>query len=115
MRSELLPDACVIVRPGRSKDRYGNEVPDWTSATRTAVYGRLVARSVGRLGNGEVHTAGRTAVEQAWALILPRGTDIGARDLVETDTGTFKVEGHPITRRTMRSAHHITASLKAVE
>ncbi|MEU7177032.1 MULTISPECIES: hypothetical protein [Streptomyces] len=115
MRADLMPDACIIVRPARTQDRYGNPADDWPNATRTAVYGRLVARAVGRLGNGEVHTVGRTAVEQSWALILPAGTDIAARDLVEIDSGTFKVEGHPIRRRTMRREHHITASLKAVE
>ncbi|MFG2183077.1 hypothetical protein ACGFLS_30760 [Streptomyces abikoensis] len=114
MRAELLPDAVTIVRPGLSTDRYGNTMADWSRTTRTAVYGRLVARAVGRLGNGEVRTAVRVAVEQDWALILPAGTDIGARDQVETEHGLFTVEGKPLMRRTLRRTHHITATLKAV-
>lgn len=115
MRSALLPDAVVIVRPGRSKDRYGNDTPDWTSATRTAAYGRLVARAIATQGNGEVHNAVRIAVEGAWALILPAGTAIDQTCRVELEDGTtYRVEGKPIVRRTMSRVHHITASLKEV-
>jgi hypothetical protein len=114
MRAELLPDACVIVRPGLSKDRYGNEIADWSTGTREAVYGRLVPRSVAVQGNGELTGAKREYTEAAWALILPAGTVINSRCRVETATGTFMVQGHPVTRRTMSRAHHITANLSAV-
>jgi hypothetical protein len=111
VRAELLPDAVTIVRPGVSHDRYGNAVPDWTGATRTAVSGRLVPRAA----PPEVNTPGRVAVETDWSLILPAGTPIDATCRVEVAGGaTYSVDGDPIQRRTMRTVHHVTATLKAM-
>lgn len=114
MRAELLPDRVTIVRPGLSVDRYGNEVEDWSAGTRETVNGRLVPRSVGVQGNGETFGSKRQVTEVAWSLILPVGTGVDSRCRVETEHGTYFVQGHPVTRRTMRRAHHITATLAAV-
>ena len=111
MRAELLPDAVTIIRPGRTRDRYGNDVPDWGASTRTVVSGRLVPRAA----PPEVYAPGRVAVESDWSLILPAGTAIDATCRIEVAAGTtYSVEGDPIQRRTMRAVHHVTANLKAV-
>jgi hypothetical protein len=65
-------------------------------------------------GNGEYAGAKREFTEASWSLILQPGTAIDARCRVETEYGTFMVQGHPVARRTMSRQHHITATLAAV-
>ncbi|MGW3072733.1 hypothetical protein [Kitasatospora sp. NPDC001132] len=112
MISALMPDRLTIVRPGRSKDRYGNEIADWTKTTRKATYGRLVSRSI---ATSESHNVIRVAVEDARSLILPPDADIDAFCRVEFSDGSrYEVDGFPTIRRTARRVHHITVNLKAV-
>lgn len=102
----------VVVRPGRTVDRYNNEVPDWDAATRTTVERVVVCPS----SQVEDEATGRTTVTTGWRLYSEPGTDLDIRaaDRIEWLGQTLNVVGevarYPWPRR--GGVHHVDCRLE---
>lgn len=79
-----------VVRPGKTTDRYGNEIPDWSTATRTTVLGCSVQPTF-----GEEDTMHRDAVQSEYTIYAPAGTDVTAYDRIEWQGKDYEVVGRP--------------------
>lgn len=83
-------DTVTVLRASLVDDGYGNDVPDWSAATRTDVTGcRLQPEQAGE------YTLDREAVTTRWRLFAPAGTDLRATDRVEHAGEVYEVEGDP--------------------
>lgn len=97
--------SVVVRRATNAQDTYGNDTPDWSSATSTTVGGCSVQPQIG----SEV-TVGRETVVSRWLLYAPDGTDLLATDRVEWDGGTYEVDGE--VQRWDFALSYITALLR---
>lgn len=111
----MYHDTVVIVRAGTATDRYGNQVSDWATATRTT------ADQVAVLPTSQAEDAAgnRTTITTGWRLYSRPGTapDLRATDRVEWRELSLEVIGevarwpHPLRRG---AVHHIEAELRRV-
>jgi head-tail adaptor len=111
----MFHDTVTVVRPALTQDRYGNEVSDWATATRTAV------ADVAVLPTSQVEdaTGARVSLTTGWRLYSKPGTepDVRASDRVEWRGFTLEVVGevarwpHPLRRG---AVHHVEAELQKV-
>ncbi|GAA4688090.1 hypothetical protein [Streptomyces youssoufiensis] len=100
-------DVVTRVRAGVRIDRGGNQVPDWTVATRLVI-GQLNVQPATQV---ESENPTRTAVVTGWRVQSAPGTapDVRADDRIEWDGMTLEVQGEvarwpdPITGAT----HHV--------
>lgn len=105
----LMPHTVTILRAATTTDRYGNEVRDWATATRTTSRAWLEQQK------GSENTADRDQQRSTWLLILPLGVEISGSDRVEYEGDTFDVVGPPATYYSVRGPHHIEAELTWIE
>jgi hypothetical protein len=106
--------AVTVIRPGRTVDRYRNEVPDWAGATRTEVREVVVIPSE----QTEVQDIGRVVTTTGWMLVSKPGTDpdIRSQDRIEWQDKLLEVVGEvgrfpvPLTG----AVHHVQAHLEVV-
>lgn len=107
----LMVHDVTLVRAGSATGRYGDAVPDWATATSTAVKGWVSQQSRSEVLDG------REAQVSAWVLYLPAGTDVTGADRVEWEGLTFTVDGPvlPAWNPRTNSVHHLELSLRLVE
>ena len=91
----MLPSFCNqqinIVRPKKTIDSRGSEIPDWTNTTTTAVSGCSVQPATTSLSqDGRV-----LGTADGWTAYLPEGTDVKAGDHIEFDGNTYEINGEP--------------------
>ncbi|HET8581767.1 MAG TPA: hypothetical protein VFL65_00835 [Jatrophihabitans sp.] len=108
----LFADEVVIVRPGTTTNRAGDEVDDWTRATRATVPDVLVQP----VSQAEVVELGRDVATSLWRLLSARGVDVDltARDRVEWAGVTHEVVGDVARFRVGGRVHHVEAVLQHV-
>ncbi|MGW1836320.1 hypothetical protein [Streptomyces sp. NPDC002067] len=94
----------VVLRAPLKADRYGNEVRDWSAATRTTVRRVSVQPATSTEDAGD-----RAAVVTGWHLFTRTGTDIdaGPGDRVVAAGRVLDVDGEP-ARWTVGGRHHHT-------
>jgi hypothetical protein len=111
----MFHDTVTVVRAAVTQDRYGNDVHDWMSATRTTVTDVAVLPTT----QTEDATGARTGVVTGWRLYSKPGTepDVRASDRVEWRGDTLEVVGevarwpHPLRRG---AVHHVELELRRV-
>ncbi|AXQ51849.1 head closure Hc1 [Gordonia phage Catfish] len=107
----------VIVKPGRTSDRYSDDILDWTPEAVTRIE---VERGVSLQPTSQAEgNDRRTLLTSGWLLATPAGMDLPleAVDRIEFGGRTVEVTGevarfpHPIIRG---GVHHVEAQLTAV-
>ncbi|MEU5974294.1 hypothetical protein [Streptomyces sp. NPDC047315] len=100
----LYSQTVVILRAALVVDRYGNDVRDWTRATKTTVGGVSVQPD----GSTEA-TGDRPVIVSGLRLTTRRGIDIdvASGDRVEFAGRLLDVDGHP-ARFVLAGRHHHT-------
>lgn len=91
----MLPSFCNqtvdIVRPKKTIDSRGSEIPDWTSTTKTTVTGCSVQPASTSLSqDGRV-----LGILDGWTAYLPEGTDVKAGDRIDFDGESYVINGEP--------------------
>lgn len=91
----MLPSFCNqtvdIVRPKKTINSRGSEIPDWTSTTKTTVTGCSVQpASTGLSQDGRV-----LGLSDGLTAYLPEGVDVQAGDHIEFDGNTYEINGEP--------------------
>jgi hypothetical protein len=99
----------IVRASSRTTDRYGNRVPDWSTASRTVTFAWLEPAT------GKENTTGRDSQEWEWIMLCPASVELTGRDRVIYGGTTFEVVGPPAIRRTPRGPHHMEARLRYVE
>jgi hypothetical protein len=101
----------TLVRAGTAESRYGDDVKDWSSATRTLSKGWVSQR------DRSEDTDSREAQVQGFVVYLPAGTDVSGLDRVEWDDFTFDVVGPPNRAWSpkLRGEHHVELDIRLVE
>lgn len=84
-------DTVIVVRAATVADRYGNQVRDWATASRTDVPGC----SVQPLDMAEQVSPDRDAVTTRWRLFAPAGVDVAATDRISWGGVDYEVDGDP--------------------
>jgi hypothetical protein len=87
----VLPygEPVTVTRPGWTEDRYGNRVPDWTTATSTT-YEQAVAFP----GNtSEIGGSRESGVEVELTLLLPYGADVQPTDRITWRDSDYELVG----------------------
>lgn len=108
----LLVQPVVIVRPGTTTDRYGNQVPDWATATRSSTKAWIAEQDTQEI------VVGRDATVSTWRAFLAPDVTVLAGDRIEWDvpgspaTVTFDVVGQPVPASTPRGLHHWEVSMR---
>lgn len=107
---DLMVRDVTIRRAGTTTDRYGNLLPDWTTATETTTTGWLGVQTRSEEGGTRIG-----ALIQGGTLVLDDLTlDVAGGDRVDIDGITFEVDGPPLTAWTPRGAHHLEVTVRAV-
>ena len=88
-------ETVTVVRAGLVDDGYGNQVPDWSTATSTPYEGCAVGQ--GSRG-GEV-LADRNVVLSDLVVFMPPGADVVATDRLEIRGRAYEVVGEPFDWR----------------
>lgn len=109
----MFGDSVVVVRAPVVRDRWDNDVADWTTATRTTVT-RVVVIPTSQV---EDAAGNRVAISSGWRLHSAPGVDIDLRatDRVEWQGMSLEVVGevarypHPIRPG---HVHHVEAQLQ---
>lgn len=86
----MIGEPVVIITPGVATGRYGDEQPDWSTATSRTVAGAAFAPA----GAAELNS-GRTAVIEEPTLYLPAGTVVTAACRVQVRGSTYEAVGDP--------------------
>lgn len=96
----------TVLRAPLVEDAYGNEEPDWGSATSTVVDGCSVQPQVGAEA-----TVGRDTVVSRWQLFAPDGTDLLATDRIRWQGVDYEVDTE-VQRWDFPPLSHIVALLR---
>ncbi|MFE9845775.1 hypothetical protein [Streptomyces goshikiensis] len=108
----MFNQSLVRVRAGTRPDRGGNQIPDWTTATRLTVTRVNVQPSV----QAEAHDETRTSRITGWHVQSDEGTnpDIRADDRIEWDGMTCEVDGEIARWPDLfsDSVHHVEFEMK---
>lgn len=107
-----LPDDVTILQAVSTVDEYGNAVKGIDPTVGAVTKGFLQPEQG---SGGESTTAERNSVSSYFRLYLPAGTNITARDQVQIDGITYRVEGDPIKARNLQGPSHIKARLRKLE
>lgn len=95
MTELLFTDSIVIVRAGSTTGRYGDTVPDWSTATRTTIDGVNVQPTS---QNAETTDGTRDSTTTTWVGFTAMDSgdlDITATDRIEYAGLTLEVYGTP--------------------
>ncbi|MGC4946175.1 hypothetical protein ACLQ2N_08210 [Streptomyces sp. DT224] len=112
---DLLPHLVEVETPGRTTDRYGNTVDDWSASTRAPVQGWM------QQNTGGEETDQRNAQIGEWLLMCnPWSTDgaaltVHGADRVHWNGAVFEVIGPPGPAYEPAALHHYEIRLKTVE
>lgn len=112
---DLLPHLVEVEHPGTRTDRNGNEIADWSTSTRTAVWA-WVQQNTGSEDNDQ-----RAAQIGEWLLLCnPIDADgqpltVYGNDRVHWQGQHFEVNGPPGPAYTPAELHHYEIRLKTVE
>lgn len=100
----LYTETVVVIRAALVVDRYGNEVRDWSSATRTTVRRVSVQPDSSTEGIGD-----RPVIVTGWRLTTRTGVDIdvASGDRVEHAGRLREVDGD-VARYVLGGVHHHT-------
>lgn len=105
----LLVHAATWVAPGSTTDTYGNTIPDWDTATSTAIRCRIEQST-----RSETADVTRDALVASWRLFANE-TGIAGRDRITALGLTFEVDGPPALVADGAGTHHLEAVLRTVE
>lgn len=112
MIGQLLGQPLVRLRAPLVADRYGNQVRDWSQASRTTVYGRMETEE----RRAEEDDSDRTQLEARGVCFLQPDTDILGTDRLEDSAGVrYEVIGQISTQSTPRGPHHLEARVTSLE
>ncbi|RPK76618.1 hypothetical protein EES45_22935 [Streptomyces sp. ADI97-07] len=112
---DLLPHMVEVEQPGRTTDRYGNTVDDWSASTRVEVAGWL------QQNTGAEDTDQRNAQIGEWLLLCNPWSADGApltvhgADRVHWNGAVFEVIGPPGPAYEPAALHHYEIRLRTVE
>ncbi|EST22774.1 phage head completion protein [Streptomyces niveus] len=112
---DLLPHVVDVEHPGRTTDRYGNTVDDWTASTRVEVAAWL------QQSTGSEDTEQRDAQIGEWLMLCNPWTTGGqpltvhGADRVHWNGARFEVIGPPGPAYEPAELHHFEIRLKTVE
>ncbi|MFD3517708.1 hypothetical protein [Streptomyces sp. NPDC058657] len=112
---DLLPHVVEVEHPGRTTDRYGNEVDDWSTSTRTPVAAWM------QQNTGAEDTEQRNAQIGEWLLLCnPYDVDGGVltvhgADRVHWHGAVYEVLGPPGPAYEPTELHHYEIRLRTVE
>lgn len=110
--SILTPETITVIRAPLTANRYGGQIRDWSSATRTDVTGVSIQPT-----STTEDIRDREQLVDTYALFTPRGVDIDllATDRVQWNGLTLQVVGSP-NRWPMPGGgvHHVEATLQKV-
>jgi hypothetical protein len=110
--TRFRPDSPAVVRLRATTrtDSYGDTAEDWTLPSWLALPEALVQDRT----STETDGSGRSITRTEKVLLHPGALDLTARDRVELDGVTYRIEGEPSVRRGLRGASHTTAVLRRV-
>ncbi|MEV3855054.1 hypothetical protein AB0J38_12095 [Streptomyces sp. NPDC050095] len=112
---DLLPHLVEVEHPGRTIDRYGNEVDDWTASARVPVQAWM------QQNTGAEDTDQRNAQIGEWLMLCNPVDAAGAPLTVRGEARVhwqalaFEVIGPPGPAYEPGELHHYEIRLKAVE
>ncbi|MFF2189242.1 hypothetical protein [Streptomyces sp. NPDC058155] len=112
---DLLPHLVEVEHPGRTTDRYGNEVDDWSASTRAAVMAWMQQNA------GAEDLDQRSAQIGEWLMLCNPWTTGGdpltvhGADRVHWNGQQFEVIGPAGPAYEPTELHHFEIRLKAVE
>lgn len=112
---DLLPHLVDVEQPGKTTDRYGNEVDDWATSTHAAVNAWM------QQNTGTENTDGRNAQIGEWLMVCnPFDVDgdpltVHGEARVHWNGLDFEVIGPPGPAYEPTELHHYEIRLKAVE
>ncbi len=109
--SSLLVHDVTITRAGSTTDRYGDVIPDWSTASSSSVKGWVSQQSRSEVLDG------REAQVSGWVAFFPAGTDVTGHDRVVWEGTTFEVAGpvNPAWSPRLDGVHHVECQLSVVE
>ncbi|WP_406337375.1 hypothetical protein [Streptomyces sp. NBC_00649] len=113
--ADLLPHLVDVAHPGRTTDRYGNEVDDWSAATHVPVRAWL------QQNTGSEVTDQRNAQIGEWLMMCNPQSAVGVpltvygSDRVAWSGVTFEVIGPAGPAYTPNELHHYEIRLRVVE
>lgn len=87
-------ETVTVVRAGLAADGYGNQVRDWSAATRTEYEGCAVAQGA-KGGATENLTDDRNVIISDLIVFMPPGADVLATDRLEVRARVYEVVGEP--------------------
>ena len=87
-------ETVTVVRAGLVDDGYGNQVRDWSTATRTPYDGCAVAQGA-RDRITEDLTGDRNVIVSDLVVFMPSGADVLATDRLEVRGRDYEVVGEP--------------------
>lgn len=102
-------EVVVLTRPEPTRDRHNNRTVDWSSAVRSAYWGRVQP------------SATTETVQQSdqlvttWDCHLPPTAEVSSGDRVEVDGSVYEVDGTPFVHKgwgPIAALDHITIRLK---
>lgn len=112
---DLLPHLAEVEHPGRTTDRYGNDVDDWSASTRAPVQAWL------QQNTGAEDTDQRNAQIGEWLMLCnPYATGgdpltVHGADRVHWNGAVFEVIGPAGPAYEPAELHHYEIRLKTVE
>jgi len=110
--SVLAVDTVIVIRAPLAANRYGGQLRDWTTTTRTTVVGVSVQPAA-----ATEDVRDRELLVNAYTLFTSRGQDIDleATDRVEWNGLVLQVDGDPNRWPAPGGGvHHVEAALKLV-
>lgn len=112
---DLLPHTVEVEHPGRTTDRYGNEIVDWSASTKAAAAAWL------QQNTGAEDTDQRDAQIGEWLMLCNPWAADGApltvygADRVHWNGAVFEVIGPPGPAYEPAELHHYEIRLTTVE
>lgn len=104
----LLVRDVAIITAGVRVDAYGDNQPDWSTATEADAIGWLA-----QVSSTEV-VDGRNSTSTMLVLTVPAGTPIAATNRVRIDGVTYEAISAPVAAWTPRGEHHREVMLRVV-
>jgi hypothetical protein len=106
MENLLNRQATITSKDAAGADKYGNTT--YTLATAGPYKCRLE-----QIATTEM-TQDRETVITRYRMFIMAGPELRAADTVQIDGKTYEVDGDPVVRDGMHTAHHIEATLKEI-
>lgn len=90
----LAGETVIVIRAPLAVDQYGNQVRDWSAATRTP-YEKCAVAQGSKGGSTEDLTGDRDVIISDLIVIMPSGVDVVATDRLEVRGRAYEVVGEP--------------------